>query len=210
MKLYMFPVAPNPTKVLLHLAEKKHAGTEIPVEQILVSIRDGEQRSPEHLARNSRGRLPVLELDDGSYATESLPIMLYLEELYPDPPMVGTTPRERLDTLTWERIAEQGVLTTMSRVVHATDSPLGLPPRPEVAAENREAMLEPLGLLNDRLADGRPFLMGDHPTIADCTLAAGLQMGRMKEVLPDPKFEHVLRWNAAYRERPAAKDVLLF
>ena len=48
MKLYMFPVAPNPTRVRLYLAEKADAGTEIPIEQILVNLPQGEQRSPEH------------------------------------------------------------------------------------------------------------------------------------------------------------------
>ncbi|MDG2303439.1 MAG: glutathione S-transferase family protein [Candidatus Binatia bacterium] len=209
MKLYMFPVAPNPTKVRLYLAEKKLAGTEIPVEEIMVSLPEGQQKSAEHVKRNPLGKVPVLELDDGTYLTESLPMMLYLEELYADPPMIGTTPQARAQTLNVERIAEQGVLFAMAKIVHATDSPLGLPKQPEVAEHFRKVLIGPCKILDDRLSDGRPFLMGDTPTIADFTLAAGLQMGRFKELEPDPALEHLARWSTAYRERPAAKQVLI-
>ena len=46
MKLYYFPIAPNPTKVRIYLAEKG-----IEIEQVLVNLVEGEQRSPEHLTR---------------------------------------------------------------------------------------------------------------------------------------------------------------
>ncbi len=209
MKLYTFYVAPNPTKVRLYLAEKKHGGTDLGVEEVLVDFRKKEQNSEEHRARNPQQRLPVLEIDDGVYLTESLPIMLYLEELYPDPPMIGRTPLERAQTLTVERIAEQGVLYPMARIVHSTNSPLGLPPNPAVAELFREAMVQPLELLDQRLSDGRPFLMGDTPTIADCTLQAGLQFGRMGKIEPDASLQHLGRWNAAFRERPSSQDVLM-
>ena len=84
MKLYMFQVAPNPTRVRLYLAEKAAAGAKIDLQQIAVNLPKGEQRTPDHLARNPLGRLPVLELDDGSYLTESLAIIEYLEECYPE------------------------------------------------------------------------------------------------------------------------------
>jgi glutathione S-transferase len=67
---YVFPVAPNPTKVRLHLVEKRVAGTPLDVEEHPVDLTRGEQRGPEHLGRNPRGTLPVLELDDGSYLTD--------------------------------------------------------------------------------------------------------------------------------------------
>ena len=61
MKLYVFPVAPNPTRVRLYLAEKREAGGAIELEEARVSLPRSEQKSPEHLARNPFGRLPVLE-----------------------------------------------------------------------------------------------------------------------------------------------------
>jgi glutathione S-transferase len=209
MKLYFFPVAPNPTRVRLCIAEKAEAGTRIDLEEVMVNLPQGEQKSAEHQARNPLGRLPVLELDDGSFLTESLAIIEYLDELYPEPPLIGRDPLERARVREIERIAEMSVLRPIAIVIHATDSPLGLPPVPEVAASFRQGLPESLAVLDERLSDGRPFLAGNRPTIADCTLAAALQFGRFRQIEPDPTLEHLARWNAAYRERPAAKAVLV-
>lgn len=208
MKLYFFPVAPNPTRVRLYLAEKTAGGAKIEVEEVTVSLPKGEQRQPSHLARNPLGRLPVLELDDGSFLTESLAIIEYLEELHPEPPMIGGNARERARVRELERIAELGVLFPVAYIIHTTNSPLGLPPSPEVAARFRRILPEALRVLDSRLADGRAFIAGGGPTIADCTLQAALQFARFGKVEIDPAFEHVARWDRAYREREAARSVL--
>ena len=109
-----------------------------------------------------------------------------------------------------ERIAELGVMANVARIVHATNSPLGWPPIPAVAEQAREALPHALRVLDARLADGRPFLAGERPSIADVTLAAALQFGRFGGVPLDPRFENVTRWSDAYRARPPAKAVLVF
>lgn len=209
MKLYVFPVAPNPTRVRLFLAEKAEAGTEIPVEQVQVSLPAGEQRKPEHLARNPQGKLPVLELDDGSYCTESLAIIEYLEELYPDPPLCGANPLERLRVRELERMAELGVMGPVARIIHATRSPVGYPPNPPVADHFRRLLPGALRLLDQRLSDGRPFVAGERPSIADCTMAAALQFARFGKVEIEPGCRHLERWDHHYRERAPAKAVLV-
>jgi len=208
MRLFVFPVAPNPTRVRLYLAEKQAAGGRIELEQVTVDLRQGEQRSPAHLARNPFGRLPVLELPNGTHLTESLAIIQYLEELHPDPPLIGADPLARARVRELERIAELGVLVPVARILHSTRSPLGLPANPAVAAYFRELLPSALAVLDTRLADGRPFLAGERPTIADCTLAAALQFARFGEVEIDPRCEALARWDRAYRERPAARSVL--
>ncbi len=209
MKLYVFPIAPNPTKVRLYLAEKADAGTEIAIEEVPVSLPAGEHRSAEHEARNPMKRLPVLELDDGTHLVESLAIIEYLEELHPEPPLFGATPVERARVRGLERLADIGVLIGVARVVHSTNSPLGLPPNPAVAAQAREALLEPLGVLDAALSDGRPFVAGDRPTVADCTLQAAFQFARFGAVEIPPRFEHLARWDHAYRERPCVQKVVV-
>lgn len=210
MKLYFFMIAPNPTRVRLYLAEKAARGTSIELEQVPVSLLEGEQKGPEHLARNPLGKLPVLELDDGSYLTESLAIIEYLEELYPESPMIGTDPQQRARVRRLERIAETGVLAPVAFVVHTTNSPLGSDPVPEVAAYFREAMGPPLRVLEDCLSDGRSFVAGgEHATIADCTLAAALQFGRFGKFELDASFANLLRWDAAYRQRSEVRDLFL-
>jgi glutathione S-transferase len=90
MKIYDFAGAPNPKKLRVYLAEK---GITVPMEQ--VNIITGENRTPDFLKKNPLGGLPVLQLDDGSYLTESLAIMEYFEELHPSPPMSGRSSAPR-------------------------------------------------------------------------------------------------------------------
>ena len=207
MKLYYFYVAPNPTKVRLYLSEKQAGGAEIPVTPVLVDLSKGEQLSPEHTARNPFQTLPVLELDDGTYLTESLAAMEYLEELYPVPSLVGTDALERARVRQLERIAESKVMVPMARFVHATNSPLGLPPSPEIAASARALLDKGLAFFDALVSDDRAFVAGGRPTIADCTLAAGLNFGRFGGVVLDPTLVHLARWEAAYRERPAVQPI---
>jgi glutathione S-transferase len=208
VKLYFFPIAPNPTKVCLHLAEKAAAGATIDIEYVSVDLTRGEQRSPQHAARNPLERLPVLELDDGTFLCESLAIIEYLEELHPQPSLWGDTPLERARARDLERLADSGVLLSIGRLVHATRSPLGLPPSPEIAAAARTSLEKALAVLETRFADGRPFVAGSRVTVADCTLAAALQFGRFAGIDAVADCPNVARWDAAYRARPAAGRVL--
>jgi len=197
MRLFYFPIAPNPTRVRLYLAEKAAGGATLEVAQQLVDLRGGEQRKPEHLARNPLGKLPVLERADGSFLTESLAIIEYLEELHPEPPLIGRSPETRADVREIERIAELAVLQPIARILHGTKSPLGLPPAPELA------------VLEARLSDGRPFLAGEGVSIADCTLAAGFQFARFGGVELPGGLPHLARWDRAYRARAPARSVLV-
>ena len=98
MKFFNAPMpAPNPRRVRIFLAEK---GVELPT--VEVGIMTGELKQPEHLARDPLGQLPTLQLDDGSFLSETVAICRYLESLYPTPPMFGRTALEtaRIDMLT--------------------------------------------------------------------------------------------------------------
>ena len=197
MKLYTFPPAPNPAKVRVYLAEK---GLEVPTE--LVSLIEGQQKSPAFLARNPMGKLPVLELDDGSTITNSLAIIEYFEELHPEPSMWGDTPEERAHARAMERHCDLGVLIGLARYIHATKSPLGLPPKPEVAEAAWEDVQQCLTVLDARIGD--PFVMGDRVTVADCTLFGAFNFARFLDVKIDPAFANVLRWWERFLERPSA------
>jgi len=85
MKLYLLPGAPNPTKVALYVAEKEALGVDLGLETEVLNPFKGEQKTPEHLARNPFGTLPVLHTDVGNYLFESLAIMEFLEEKCPEP-----------------------------------------------------------------------------------------------------------------------------
>jgi glutathione S-transferase len=199
MRLYYFPVAPNPSKVRIYLREKGLA-----LEEVFVNLGAGEQRQPAFLARNALGTLPVLELDDGSTLSESLPIIEYLEELHPDPPLWGTTPEARARARELERLCDQGVLLPIARIIHATKSPLGLPARPEIAQSGREQLEATLGALDARIGAG-PFAAGAHVSVADCTLAAAFGFADFAALEIDPGFRNVAAWRARFAERPSTR-----
>ena len=98
VKLYNHAVAPNPRRVRIFAAEK---GIELSLEE--VDILAGQSRTPEFLAKNSSGGVPLLELDDGSYLSESVAICRYLEGLYPEPNLLGRDLREQAEIERWNR-----------------------------------------------------------------------------------------------------------
>lgn len=199
MKLYHFPFAPNPRKLRVYLAEK---GISVPME--VVNLPKGENRQAEHLARNPLGKLPVLELDDGSFLTESLAIIEYFEELHPEPPMLGRDPLERARVRELERVADLGLLMRVARIMHATRSPLpGIEPNPGVAEEARGGLPEVLGALDARVADS-PFAAGPVPTIADCTLFAACKLAEMVQI-ELPMGPNMQRWYTSFSGRPSAE-----
>ena len=75
LTLYDFTGSGNGYKVQLVLT---HLG--LPYKRIERDILKGETRTPEFLARNPNGRIPTLQLDDGTYLAESDAIIWYLAE----------------------------------------------------------------------------------------------------------------------------------
>lgn len=73
MKLYDHPLSGNGYKVRLLLA---HLGT--PYDYVAVDLFAGQTRTPEFLAKNPLGKVPVLELDDGRKLPESNAILFWL------------------------------------------------------------------------------------------------------------------------------------
>jgi glutathione S-transferase len=208
MQLYTVPLAPNPTKVMLYIAEREDLGTEMGIEQVVVNPVKGQQKAPEHLARNPFGTLPVLELDDGSYLVESLAIIHYLEDRFPHGALLTGTAEEKGKARDVERIVDLRVAGPMAGYVHATKSPLGLQPDPERAEQLSSSIQTPLDYLEGLLSDGRPLLLGDRVSIADCTLQAALQFLRYVEADLLGERSRLRAWDERYRDRPAAGRVL--
>ena len=200
MKLYSFSLAPNPKKVRVYLAEK---GLQMPIEEI--DAISGANRTPQFLAKNPLGGLPVLELDDGTCLPESLAIIEYFEELHPDPPMVGRNAFERARVRATERICELGVLGNVATVFQNT-SPFfaGRIKQSADAADNGRARLAINLKVVDGLIGAHPFVCGAQPTIADCTLFAALEFATFAGLPVDAQFANVTRWHAAFKERPSA------
>jgi glutathione S-transferase len=208
IKLYTVQVAPNPTKVNLYIAEKQAGGAEIDCTTVRMNLMKGEQHTAEHRARNPFASLPVLELDSGQCIVESLPIIDYLEECFPEPVMIGTEPARRARVRELERIADLRVLVPIGRYIHATNSPTGLPPSEDIANQAKKDLPAGLEYLDKCLADNA-FVAGDEVTIADCTLAAAMQFARFRDFEIDAKYTNLHRWDQMYRKRQPAKSELV-
>ncbi len=208
MKLYKVALAPNPTKVMLYIAERAELGTEMDIEQITVNTVKGEQRQPDHLARNPFGTVPALTLDDGSHLVESLAIIAYLEDKFPAGALIAGTPEEKAHARDVERIIDIRVAGPMGGYGHAVNSPLGYPQDLEKADQLLGQMQRPLDHLEGLLSDGRPLFLGERVSVADCTLQASLQFMRFVEADVLGERPLLRAWDERYRDRPAAQKVL--
>ena len=208
MKLYMVPLAPNPTKVMLYIAEREQLGVDMGIEQIVVNTVKGRHKEPEHLARNPFGTVPALALDNGQYLCESLAIIDYLERKFPDNTLLPSDPEDYGLARDVERIVDLRLAGPMGQHGHAVNSPLGYPKDEAKAEQTKQAMQAPLDFLEALLADGRPLLTGDAASVADCTLQASLQFLRYVEVDAFGERPLLRAWDERYRARPAAQAVL--
>jgi glutathione S-transferase len=201
VKLYDSKPAPNPRRVRIFLAEK---GITVPTLQ--VDLGKAETRSPEFLARNPLGGVPVLELDDGTHVAESVAICRYFEEIQPEPPLFGAGARDRALVEMWQRRAEWEVFRQVTGCFQNThDFFKGrieqVPAYGEVCRKNARSRL---AWLDAELA-GRPFVAGDRYTIADVTLLVAIDFGRVVDVRIAPEQKHLARWHEAVSARPSAR-----
>lgn len=208
MKLYMVPLAPNPTKVMLYIAEREAMGVSMNIEQIVVNTVKGRHKEPEHLARNPFGTVPALELDSGKYLVESLAIIDYLERAFPEQTLFPSDPEAYGLARDVERVIDLRLAGPMGGYGHAINSPLGYPRDDAKAAQLEQAMQAPLDFLEGLLSDARPCLLGESVSVADCTLQAALQFIRYVEVDVFGERPLLRQWDERYRERPAAQQVL--
>src|SRR4029077_9617996 len=98
LKLYQSAAPPNSRRVRIFLAEK---GLTVPL--VPVDLAKGEQHSEAYRAINPRRVVPTLVLEDGTAIGEVLAIWRYLEEAYPTPPLLGSTPKDKALVTMWER-----------------------------------------------------------------------------------------------------------
>lgn len=198
MHLYTQSASPNGQRASIFLKEK---GVELSMTEI--DLRAGENLSEEHRAKNPFGRVPVLELDDGTYLSESLAICRYMEGLHPDPNLFGNNATEQAIIEMWSRRVELNVLMPIAQAFRNTtgffkDREKVVPEWGEVQAE---VARDAVALVNDHLANN-DYLACDRYSVADMSLAITLSFA--KNVGQDLLgAEHIARWHAQVVARPA-------
>ena len=206
MKLYNLSAGMNPRRVRIFLAEK---GIEIPMQEI--DFMKNEQQTPEFLKINPMGKLPVLELDDGTILTESIAICRYIESLHPEPNMFGTTPLETAQIEMWARRAELEIgVQVMS--VFSNLNPIWVGRITQVKESGelaREKLLQRMAWLDEELGsrapDERKFLVAGRYTIADIILQCALIVAKACKVRIPEEHTHMSQWFASVTSRPTAR-----
>jgi glutathione S-transferase len=198
LRLYDYFDSGNGYKARLTLAQLA-----IAYELIEVDIDKGETRTPEFLAMNPNGRIPLLALDDGSYLAESDAIMWYLAE--------GTAllPKESLDralVLQWlffeQYSHEPNIATARYWLRHG----LLTPAREPLFAQKRLAGYAALAVMESHLAS-RDFFVAGRYSIADIALYAYTHVAEQGG-FDLARFPAVAAWLDRVRAQPGHVSLL--
>lgn len=201
LKLYDGGKAPNPRRVRIFLAEK---GVTVPLEPVdMTALGHRDERIT---ALNPLQRLPVLELDDGTAISESVAICRYIEELHPEPALMGINAVDRALVEMWQRRMEMHLLLFVANIfrhAHPAMAEWEVPQIKEFSDANKPKVLSTLKWLDEELAD-RPFIAGDRFTIADITAMIAVDFMKPARVEVPEDLENVLSWYRSVKARPSA------
>jgi maleylacetoacetate isomerase len=155
----------------------------------------GEQHAPEFRAVNPQKRVPALALDNGEVLLQSLAIMEYLDEVYPDPPLLPKDPVERAHVRAVAQIIacdihplnNVGPLSYLRRTLKADQSAIQEWYRHWIATgfEAVEALIKPA-----------PHAFGRHVTLADICIVPQVANARRFNV-PLDRFPGIVAVDAA-------------
>jgi glutathione S-transferase len=197
---------PNPRAMRMFLAEK---GITIPTKP--VDLMKAENRRPPYTDRNPGGQLPALELDDGKCIGETVAIWEYLEEKYPNPPLVGSTAEERAEARQWQRRVELKITEYLYTSFRYSEGAPIFKDRmrilPEAAPGLKQVVQDGLKWLDQQL-EGKQWIAGGRFTIADIILYCALDFGAGVGQKVDPSLKNVTAWFGRVNDRPSAKASL--
>ena len=202
MKFYN-SVGPNPRVVRMFMAEK---GIAIPAQD--VNLMAGENRQDDHLRRNPHGQMPCLELDNGAFLSEIIPICEYLEDKNPKPALIGTTAEEKAETRMWTRRIDLNICEPMANGFRFSQ---GLPlfqsrivTVPEAADGLKKIAQDRLKWLDGQI-EGKDFVCGKRFTLADILLFVFLEFGGQVGQPLNPELKNLVAFIARVKERPSTK-----
>lgn len=198
-------IGPNPRVVTMFAAEKG-----LSLETRSVDIIKGENREEggDYLRVHSRGTTPALVLDDGSTLTETIAICEYLEEVQPEPPLIGSTPEERARTRMWVRRIDLTVTEPMTVGFRGVEGRPMFEPRmrvvgPEAAADLKAIAADGLAAI-ERDLGGREWIADDRFTLADIALFSFVEFGAMVGQPLAGDMPRLAAWRARVAARPSA------
>jgi maleylacetoacetate isomerase/maleylpyruvate isomerase len=200
MILYGYSMSSAAYRVRIALALK-----DIAVTTVTKQLRRGEHRLKDFMHVNPQGLVPALQLDDGQVLTQSLAIVEYLEEVYPQPPLLPSSPvdRARVRSMALLIACDIHPLNNM-RVLQYLEGPLAHTPSTRDAWYRHwiEAGFAALEEMLGRDASRGRFCYGESPTIADVCLVPQVFNARRFSVDLGP-YPRIVAIDAACRELAA-------
>ena len=199
--MYDLKAGMNPRRVRIFLAEKG-----IAVPKVDIDMMAGENRKPDYLAKNPLGRMPLLELDDGTLIAESIAICRYFDVLHPEPPLFGKGAVEIAKVEMWNRRMELEIMRPVGDAFEHL-SPFWAGKREQCPEYGRMAQ----ALANDRMAwldrelATRPYIAGDNYTVADITAQCALLLGKNTGTPIPDGLANLQNWFAKVTSRPTAR-----
>jgi glutathione S-transferase len=208
LKLYHSPASPNSRRVRIFLAEK---GLKVPL--VAVDLGKGEQHSQAYRAINARRVVPTLVLKDGTAIGEVPAIMRYLDEVFPEKPLLGATPKDKGLIAMWERRAElEGFAAVMEAVRNAAPGlkgraiagPHDYDQIPALVERGKLRVKDFYADLDARLAEVR-FVAGERFSAADITALVTVDFATKALGLSIPEEHRAMRrWYSEVAARPSA------
>lgn len=203
MKLHN-SIGPNPHLVRIFAHEKN-----IPLDLVTVDLMSGENRQQAYREKNPAGQLPCLELDDGTFIAETLVICEYLEDLHPQPALIGTTPVEKANTRMWTRRTELAITGPLADGFRFSEGLALFKDRmrviPEAADGLKAKARDGLAWLDEQI-EGRAFIAGDDFGLADILLISFLLFGGGVGQPLDPSLKNMAAWSERVSGRPSVEQ----
>jgi len=163
MKLYGF----GPTRAIRALWTLRELGVDF--EFVPVNLVAGEHRRSEFLSRNPAGKVPVL-VDGDFVLTESVAIVLYLAEKYPDKRLLPAELSARAQVYRWLLFAATELEQPLWRIARHTSLYPKEKRLPDEVGLARRDFQEMAAVMEEHMR-GRHFLVGDDVTVADFVAA---------------------------------------
>jgi len=164
---------------------------------VTIDVMIGENRQLTYLTVNPAGQTPALRLDDNSVLTEAVAIAEYLEELYPDPVLIGSTPEQRAQTRQWWRRVELNITEFIHNAYHYAEGlarfESRIPVVPEAAEGLKQVAQDRLRWLDNMFGSG-PYLCGERFTAADIWLYVWLDFGQSVNQPFDRNLPNIGPW----------------
>ncbi len=166
MKLFGYWRSSATYRVRIALALK-----ELDYDHAPVNLLEGEQKSEAHLARNPLGLVPALETDDGAVLTQSLAIIEYLEEQFPQPSLLPADAAARAAARAMAlTLASEAQPLMNLRIQQYLKNEGGFDADNMTAWLNRWPGSAMAAVEKQVEKYGGKFCVGDAPSIADCCL----------------------------------------